>query len=149
MDPGLIAATTMSTGMAAAAAAAEDRRRKMEEVSLTAYNQKELDENWEFKILHTARGAFKDPQRLRAVLDEEAQAGWGLVEKFDNSRVRLKRSPDARRNDLSLGFDPWRSYVGPQNSERNSKFIALIVCLLLAVAGVLLAVLISFVGPPG
>jgi len=148
MNAGAIAATTVPTGVATAAAEAE-RRRKWEEEVLTAYSQSELNQDWEFKILHSARGAFKDPQWLREVLDEEARAGWVLVEKFDNSRVRLKRSPDARHNDSHLGVDPWRSYVGPTSNQRDAKIAMLVVGLLLAGVGVFLAVLIRFVGLPG
>ena len=154
MDAGVLAATvagtvpTIATSAATAAAAAE-RRRRLEEETMTSYSQKELNEDWEFKILHTAKGAFKNPERLREVLDEESRAGWVLVEKFDNSRIRLKRSPDARRNDLHLGIDPWRSYVGQTSNQREAKIVLLIVGVLLAVVGIGLAVAIAFVGPPG
>jgi hypothetical protein len=49
---------------------------------------------------------------MRAILDEESQAGWVLVEKFDNGRVRLKRPASARQNDHGLSIDPYRTYVG-------------------------------------
>ena len=146
MDPGSIAATTAmstaATSAATAAAAAAEHRRKWEEEALTAYSQKDLDQDWDFKILHSARGAFKNPERLREVLDEEAQAGWVLVEKFDNSRIRLKRSPDSRRNDFDLSIDPWRSYAGPASNQRDTKIAMLLVCLLAAGVGIFLTVLI-------
>jgi hypothetical protein len=53
----------------------------------------------EFKILRSATGAFKDPAVMQRYLAEEAQAGWTLVEKFDNSRIRLKRPAAARQQD--------------------------------------------------
>ena len=147
MDAGVLAATvagtvpTIATSAATAAAAAE-RRRRLEEETMTAYSQKELNENWEFKILHTARGEFKKPERLAEVLDEEAQAGWVLVEKFDNSRIRLKRSPDARQNDQYLGIDPWRSYVGQTSRQRDAKVVAGGVAVL--VLGIFAVFLIAF-----
>ena len=85
----------MST--AAAAAAAAQRRREEEEEHMTPYTPRDLAENWEFKILRSATGAFKDPAVMQRYLAEEAQAGWTLVEKFDNSRIRLKRPPRASK----------------------------------------------------
>lgn len=46
---------------AAAAAAAAKRRREEEEEHMTPYTPSDLAENWEFKILRSATGSFKDP----------------------------------------------------------------------------------------
>ena len=66
----------------------------------------------EYKIIRSSTGAFKDPTKFRAALDEEARAGWELVEKLDNSRARLRRSTKFRKNDAGLGQDPYRTQVG-------------------------------------
>lgn len=79
---------------------------------MTTYTTQDLAEGWEFKILRSSTGAFRNPEHLRAVLDEEGCGGWVLVEKFDNSRLRLKRPATARERDASLGFDPYRTQVG-------------------------------------
>lgn len=79
---------------------------------MTPYNARDLAEDWEFKILRSATGAFKDRQAMQQYLAEEEQAGWVLVEKFDNSRIRLKRPATARRGDANLSFDPYRINVG-------------------------------------
>jgi hypothetical protein len=79
---------------------------------MTPYTPRDLAENWEFKILRSATGAFKDPAVMQRYLAEEAQAGWMLVEKFDNSRLRLKRPADARQQDAQCTFDPYRTKVG-------------------------------------
>ena len=97
---------------AAAAAAAERRRQLEEEEEMTGYRPEDLSQDWEFKILRSATGAFKNPERLRRFLEEEAHAGWVIVEKFDNSRVRLKRPATARERDGKLDIDPYRTYVG-------------------------------------
>ena len=96
----------------AAAAAAARRRREEEEEHMTPYTPRDLAENWEFKILRSATGAFKDPAVMQRYLAEEAQAGWTLVEKFDNSRIRLKRPGTARQQDAQCTFDPYRTSVG-------------------------------------
>jgi hypothetical protein len=49
---------------------------------------------------------------MREILDEEASAGWLLVEKFDDGRLRLKRPASARANDQLLSVDPYRTYIG-------------------------------------
>src|SRR5262249_4899288 len=100
----------MST--AAAAAAAARRRREEEEVHMTSYTPRDLAENWEFKILRSATGAFKYAVVMQRYLAEEAQAGWTLVEEFANSRIRLKRPAAAREQDAQCTFDPYRTRVG-------------------------------------
>src|SRR5262245_1436929 len=99
---------------AAAAAAAEHARRlREEEEEMTPYSTTDLSQDWEFKILRSAVGGFRNPERLRRVLEEEARAGWTLVEKFDNSRLRLKRPAAARERDGKLNFDPYHTFAGP------------------------------------
>jgi hypothetical protein len=49
---------------------------------------------------------------MQRYLAEEAQAGWTLVEKFDNSRIRLKRPAATRQQDSQCTFDPYRTRVG-------------------------------------
>lgn len=79
---------------------------------LTPYTPQDVAEPWEFKILRSATGQFRDPVRLRSILEEEARAGWTMIEKFDSGRLRLKRLASARANDATLGFDPYRTWVG-------------------------------------
>lgn len=102
-----------SSGAAAAAAAEQERRRREEEEQLTPYSQRELAEDWEFKILRSSLGQFRNSRYLAEVLQGEARAGWTLVEKFDNSRIRLKRPARTRDLDGKLDFDPYRTTVGP------------------------------------
>ena len=66
----------------------------------------------EFKILQSQTPMFGDPDKLRAVLSEEARAGWDLVEKLDNYRIKLQRETSHRDNDANLDFDAYRSTVG-------------------------------------
>jgi hypothetical protein len=69
--------------------------------------------DWEFKMLRSATAKFRDPVWLRTILEEEARAGWTLVEKFDDARLRLKRPASARAGDAALPFDARRTSVGP------------------------------------
>ena len=114
-----------STG-AAVAAAEQQRKMQFEEEEMTGYEPHDLNDEWEFKIIRSSTGGFKKPDKMRQILAEEARAGWALVEKFDNNRVRLKRQASARRNDLSLDFDPYRTNVGISDSALAITILAVI-----------------------
>ena len=103
----------MSAGAAGAAAAAEQQRlMQQEEEEMTPYSADDLAGDWEFKIVRSAMGGFRKAAFLQQVLDDESRAGWVLVEKFDNSRIRLKRPARARERDGKLDFDPYRTDAG-------------------------------------
>lgn len=104
---------------------------------MTGYSQADLIEGWEFKILRSVTGAFGKPERLRHALEEEARAGWVLVEKFDNQRVRLKRPTSARAGDAVLGFDPYRTSYG---MSENAYAFTIISTIMGAVALLLLII---------
>ena len=104
-------------GAAAAAAAAELMRRAEEE--MTGYSDKDLAEGWEFKIVRSNMGIFRKPEKLQAVLDEEKRGGWVLVEKFDDSRIRLKRPAGTKviQGDFADNYDPYRTQVGMRSEK--------------------------------
>jgi hypothetical protein len=98
--------------MSGAAAAAEaERRRKQEEEEMTAPYGDESAQ-YEYKIIRSATGGFKNPAWFKTILEEEARAGWELLEKFDDSRVRLRRDVKWRERDATLSQDPYRIRVG-------------------------------------
>ena len=91
----------------------------------------------EYKFIRSATGAFKDPAKFRAALDEEARAGWELVEKLDNSRARLRRSTECRQRDAELGQDPYRTQVGMSEvALAMSIVVPILVCLALLLGAV-------------
>jgi hypothetical protein len=104
----------MAAAGAAAAAAAAERARQEEEENMTPYSHEELDNDWEFKIVRASTGVFNKPEHFNRLIEEEARAGWQLLEKFDNSRVRFKRPRSARQRDAQLppGVDPYRVRYG-------------------------------------
>ena len=104
---------SVGAGAAAAAAAAAEMQRQEEE-EMTPYSAKDLDDGWEFKILRSTFAAFRNPEKLRAVLEEEKRGGWTLVEKFDDQRIRLKRPAGAKltQAEFADGYDPYRTTVG-------------------------------------
>ena len=95
----------------------------------------------EYKIIRSVTGAFKDPVKFRAALDEEARAGWELAEKFDNSRARLRRSIECRTRDAGLGQDPYRTQIGMSEA---AFAISIIVYVLLGV-GLLIGLVVGIV----
>ena len=129
-----------------------------EEEQLTPYDSKEtidpMDEKatskerrnsdprlvgWEFKILRSAQDSFRDPSALKQVLEEESMAGWILLEKLDDRRLRFKRPIAMReviRGDL-LPIDPYRTTYG-QNSPWTKVSIAIV--------GILVLLLPSYLG---
>lgn len=69
---------------------------------------------WEFKIVRADRDLFRNPTVFNQLCKEEAAAGWILLEKLDDHRVRFKR-PIALRDIIkveSLPFDPYRCHYG-------------------------------------
>src|SRR5262245_65345198 len=119
---------------AAAAAAAAKRRAQGEEESMSGYTPGDLAEGWEFKILRSAPGSFRDPVKMRDALEQEGRAGWVLLEKFDNQRLRLKRPASAKAGDAGLGFDPYRTNYG----IGEAKFAILLIGTILSVVAVVL-----------
>ena len=118
---GVTAATT------AAAAARQQKLLAEEEQDMTPYTQTDLDSDWEFKIVRSDYGAFRKPEALDALLEEQAQAGWVMLEKFDNNRIRLKRPRSARARDAFLpeGVDAYSTCYG--TGSTLSTMIAILI----------------------
>ena len=125
----------------AAAAAAEARRRREEEEEMTTYSENDLSEGWEFKILRTNMNGFRKPENLKKYLEEEGHAGWELVEKFDDNRLRLKRPASARRGNPKLDFDPYRTQVGLSDTRMVFLIIGIVLGVVVGVIG-LVAILV-------
>ncbi len=69
----------------------------------------------EYKIVQSTTPHFAKTGNLKAVLDEEAQCGWQLVEKFDNYKIRLQRDISHRTGDATRSVDAYRTQVGLSN----------------------------------
>ena len=124
-----------TSGATAAAAAAAQRQQMMfaeEEEDMTRYTQDDLGNNWEFKIVRSDSATFRKPEVLRKVIEEEARAGWVMLEKFDNSRIRFKRPRSARTRDALLppGVDPYRTVYGT-HITRYVLYVLLIAVLMM------------------
>jgi len=133
----------MSGAHAAIHAAQEKKKREQEEEEMTRYSEKELSEDLEFKIVRSATGAFKKRETVEQVMAEEMLAGWKMVEKFDDNRLRFKRPASAKRNDYNLppGVDPYRTTYG------LSEFgLAMTILGIMAGVGGLIALLVWLLG---
>jgi len=95
-----------------AAVAEGKRRQQMEEEEMSEYPEHKLQDDWEYKILRANRSVFRHPNIFLSVCAEEKRAGWMLIEKFDDMRLRFKRPTSARQNDRMLPFDPYRTRYG-------------------------------------
>lgn len=93
----------------------KQRREEVEEENLTRYESNtssDQPKGWEFKILRTGSGGFRSRKVLNRVCAEEAQAGWILLEKMDNHRLRFRRPVTARDRDHQCKIDPYRTRYG-------------------------------------
>jgi hypothetical protein len=129
------------------AAQEEQRRIEKEEEEMTQYTREDLEKDWEFKIVRSYSPVFRRPEVFQALLQEESVAGWDLVEKLDDRRVRFKRRLDQRRRDatLPLGFDPYRTQYG----SGNTRIVYVLVGVVLAVALGVGVMVFAVVGEPG
>lgn len=133
----------MSGAHAAVHAAQEKKKKEQEEEEMTRYTENELTEDFEFKIVRSSTGAFKNRNTVEQVIAEESVAGWKFVEKFDDNRMRFKRPSSARGNDFALpaGVDPYRTSYGM--SEFGLAMTILGVC---ALVGGLIFLLVTLLG---
>ena len=99
---------------------------------MTQYTRDDLANDWEFKIVRSDTAAFRKPEVLSKLLEEEAQAGWVMLEKLDDSRVRFKRPRSAQTRDAYLpeGVDPYRTRYGVLSAQFAAGVGALVVGLL-------------------
>lgn len=88
----------------------------------TNYSPADLQGEWEFKILKSTTLAFRKPEILQKVREEEAQAGWMLLEKIDDGHLRFKRPLSARAKDHNLTFDAYRTFYGSSMVIRQMIF---------------------------
>lgn len=82
------------------------------------------DDGYEYKILRTAWTTFRNPVRLRSVLEYEAQSGWDLFEKLDDQRLRLRRPIECRAQDVERSQDAYRTWVGPSENAAAGFVVA-------------------------
>lgn len=96
---------------------------------MTPYTEDDLRDGWEFKIVRSAFRTFRDAGKLEKLCRDEARAGWVLLEKFDDSRLRFKRPASARKNDAMLepGIDPYRTWVGASETRVGLTIGAMVV----------------------
>jgi hypothetical protein len=136
------------TVAATSAAAQQEKRRRLrqaeEEESMTDYTHDDLAEDWEFKIVRSDSGAFRRPEVLSELVEQEAQAGWIMLEKFDDNRVRFKRPRSAQTRDpyLPAEVDPYRTHYG-SFFTRRAALITLMMGLVFLVGFGLLVTLLA------
>jgi hypothetical protein len=132
-------AATSGANVALWAAIAAQKRQQEEEEKMVQYNSDDLD-GWEFKIVRSNMGRFRNYEKVQQVVAEEAKAGWELVEKFDDHRLRFKRRVEHRAKDQFLQQDPYRTHAG----GGSNKFVLwLVLGVGLVVAGVALTIFLG------
>ncbi len=126
-----------SGGAAAAAAVAAAYKRKLdeEEERLTPYTKEDLTQGWEYKIVRSNTAI--SGERFSRLCEEESQNGWELVEKFDNNRIRFKRSIASRANDHMASIDPYRTRIGLS----EGAFVGVVLGVVLAICVIIFMVM--------
>jgi len=87
---------------------------------------------WEFKIVRSHRDLFHKPAVFQKLCEEEALAGWILLEKLDDRRVRFKRLIALRNiiDPQQLPFDPYRSYYGSSwTAQSGLSIVAVLIAI--------------------
>ncbi len=97
-----------TAAVTAAIVAAAAQKRRQEEEDMTRYDAEDLN-GWEFKIVRSALERFSSYENVQKLCQEESAAGWEMVEKFDNGRIRFKRRIENRSQDSHRAIDPYRS----------------------------------------
>jgi len=125
------------------AAIEEDEQRTLEEEEMTRYMKEELEDDWEFKIIRSWRGEFRDPEVMEGVLEEEGKYGWVMLEKLDDSRIRLKRPRSARNRDqryIDQGEDPYRTTYSstPQQIAARGGLLTFIMVVLIVIVVIII-----------
>lgn len=136
-------ATTTSAGAGAAALQLQE-----EEEEMTTYRETEASDGLEFKILRANLAEFRDPLVLKKVCEEEARAGWVLLEKFDDRRLRFKRPVSAKLGDAGLPFDPYRTRYGMSENQFAGRLVAIIFAVTVVIVLLTFAI-ISVLQPRG
>lgn len=113
----------------AGVAAAAKKKRQKEEEEMTKYNSDDLN-GWEFKIIRSEFGRFSNREFFNRVCSEESKAGWEMVEKFDNCRIRFKRRIEKRSCDMHLDFDPYRTSLSLSSGAKMSLICGVLIVLI-------------------
>lgn len=128
---------------AAQAAAAKLAQQMKEEEAMTKYSSEDL-EGWEFKIVRSGSGKFRNQEAIQKLCREEALAGWEMLEKFDDYRIRFKRKTDMRAISSHREIDPYRTYVG-----MNPNYVGPVIALVLVILFIGFAIAANIAGKGG
>jgi len=111
---------------------------------MTQYPQDDRNDDWEFKIVRSGTAAFRKTTVLDRLIEEEARAGWVMLEKLDDSRIRFKRPRRARAQDAYLpdDVDPYRTHYGSP-ARYTMTALLMVGTILLLVLGILAFVVAS------
>lgn len=118
-------------------AAAVKKQREREEEDMTGYSKADL-EGWEFKIVRSSFGKLCKPKAVQELCEQEARAGWEMLEKFDNYRIRFKRRIDKRSMDRFIENDPYRT-----ETSTAGVSVMLILGVTLLIVGILITLILS------
>jgi hypothetical protein len=112
-------------------AAVEAKKKRQEEQELSIYSAQDLQQDWEFKILRSPAGVFAKRKKVDQAVADESLAGWVLVEKLDDNRLRFKRPASAKQNDYLLP-----EHINPYRTELKINIVGFVFTMFGMVAGI-------------
>lgn len=112
-------------------------QKQQDEKLLAELLSKDKEDKHEFKILRGHLRAFRKPERLQAILEEERRSQWEMVIKLDEERIVLRRPRRSQAYDAMSGSDtdPYRTQVG---SSLASPILVVLLGLLVMAGGAFL-----------
>jgi hypothetical protein len=115
-----------------------------QEEEALAYTSDDLGGDWEFKIVRSSTAAFGRTEVFHKLIEEESRAGWIMLEKLDDSRVRFRRPRSARVKDTYLPpeVDPYRTQYG-SDMQRTAVVLTMIGVAILLALGVVAFVMLT------
>lgn len=87
----------------------------------------------EYKVVQSNTPMFANTAKLKEIAAEEARAGWELLEKLDNYKLRFQRDISHRGNDDKLDSDPYRTQVGVSSVVTYTVTAAITIVIVLVI----------------
>ncbi len=109
----------------------------------------DLDYNtqWEYKTVHARWGEFSNPDHLQRLLQQEALAGWVMIEPFNADAVCFRRHKQAAAWDhlLPPGIDAYRTlYTYTAEPAVETENLVILAGLVIVVIMLLIGVVLLF-----
>jgi hypothetical protein len=103
-----------------------------------------FQEQWEYKVVFARNGEFAFAEHIRRLMEQEAPDGWVLIEKYNDTHIRLGR-PISRAWQISLPrrADPYRTRYTLPPEDLLVRFLFYAFCAVVMVTLVVMLIIFS------